>query len=188
MYSWCSWCLTHCSQSPIITTSPIIMRISILRRLFLLLLCCYYHNCNGAPIRSRGDFDFTGGSSSITKSLFRSKTAAIIGAACWYSLSCLQIVTSGDECLVERFGKYHRKLSPGWHLVFKPFETVSFHVTTREQVLDVPPQQCYTLDNAPLVSLFTCVCIHKCLKDYVVYTCIWYANFSYQPFLIKYHR
>ena len=35
----------------------------------------------------------------------------------------------------------HRKLSPGWHFVFKPFECVSFHVTTREQVLDVPPQQ-----------------------------------------------
>ena len=131
------------------------MHISILQRLFLLLLCCCYQNCNGAPIRSRGnDFDFTGGSSSIsTKSIFRSKTAAVIGTSCWYTLSCLQIVTSGDECLVERFGVYHRKLSPGWHLVFKPFETVSFHVTTREQVLDVPPQQCYTLDNAPLVSL-----------------------------------
>lgn len=35
-------------------------------------------------------------------------------------------------------------------MVLKPFESVSFHVTTREQVLDVPPQQCYTLDNAPL--------------------------------------
>ena len=129
------------------------MRISTLQTI-LLLLCCYYHNCNGAPIRSRGnDFDFTGGSSSINKSIFRSKTAATIGAVCWYTVSCLQIVTSGDECLVERFGKYHRKLGPGWHLVLKPFETVSFHVTTREQVLDVPPQQCYTLDNAPLVSL-----------------------------------
>ena len=129
------------------------MRISILQTI-LLLLCCYYHNCNGAPIRSRDNFDFTGGSSSINtkSSLLRSKTGVLIGAACWYSLSCLQIVTSGDECLVERFGKYHRKLSPGWHLVLKPFETVSFHVTTREQVLDVPPQQCYTLDNAPLVS------------------------------------
>lgn len=60
------------------------------------------------------------------------------------------MVTSGDECLVERLGKYHRKLGPGWHLVFRPFESVSFHVTTREQVLDVPPQQCYTLDNAPI--------------------------------------
>jgi regulator of protease activity HflC (stomatin/prohibitin superfamily) len=27
---------------------------------------------------------------------------------------------------------------------------VSFRATTREQVLDVPPQQCYTLDNAPI--------------------------------------
>ena len=27
---------------------------------------------------------------------------------------------------------------------------MSFHATTREQVLDVAPQQCYTLDNAPI--------------------------------------
>jgi regulator of protease activity HflC (stomatin/prohibitin superfamily) len=73
----------------------------------------------------------------------------LIALSC-YSFSCLQVVTSGDECLVERFGKYHRKLGPGWHFVFKPFEVVSFRATTREQVLDVPPQQCYTLDNAPI--------------------------------------
>ena len=64
--------------------------------------------------------------------------------------ACLQIVTAGNECLVERFGKYDRKLLPGWHFLFRPFEAVSFHATTREQVLDVAPQQCYTLDNAPI--------------------------------------
>lgn len=83
--------------------------------------------------------------------LLRNKAlATCVAAACWYSFSCLQIVTSGDECLVERLGVFHRKLGPGWHLVLKPFESVSFHVTTRERVLDVPPQQCYTLDNAPI--------------------------------------
>jgi len=71
--------------------------------------------------------------------------AVILGGA-----PCLKIVTTGDECLVERFGQFNRRLGPGWHLVLRPFESVSFHGTTREQVLDVPPQQCYTLDNAPL--------------------------------------
>lgn len=63
---------------------------------------------------------------------------------------CVKVITTGDECLVERFGKYHRKLGPGLHWLSRPFETESFHVTTREQVMDVPPQQCYTIDNAPL--------------------------------------
>ena len=76
-----------------------------------------------------------------------------IGAGCLaflYTASCVKVVTTGNECLVERFGKYHRKLDPGWHWITRPFETVSFHVTTREQVMDVPPQQCHTVDNAPL--------------------------------------
>ena len=38
----------------------------------------------------------------------------------------------------------------GWHWLLRPVETVSFRGTTREQILDVPPQQCYTKDNAPL--------------------------------------
>ena len=63
---------------------------------------------------------------------------------------CVKVVTTGDECLIERLGKYHSKLDPGWHWISRPFENESFHVTTREQVMDVPPQQCYTLDNAPL--------------------------------------
>ena len=69
---------------------------------------------------------------------------------CCVPLFCLKIITTGDECLVERFGKYNRKLGPGWHLILPPFESISFQATTREQVLDVPPQQCYTLDNAPI--------------------------------------
>ena len=35
-------------------------------------------------------------------------------------------------------------------MIARPFEGVSMHATLREQVLDVPPQQCYTLDNAPV--------------------------------------
>lgn len=57
---------------------------------------------------------------------------------------------AGDECLVERFGCFNRRLGPGWHLLARPFESVSMHATTREQVVDIPPQQCYTLDNAPI--------------------------------------
>jgi regulator of protease activity HflC (stomatin/prohibitin superfamily) len=64
--------------------------------------------------------------------------------------ACVRVITTGDECLVERFGKYHRRLDAGWHVLLPLVERVSFHATTREQVLDVPPQQCYTKDNAPI--------------------------------------
>lgn len=62
----------------------------------------------------------------------------------------MKIVTTGNEYLIERFGKYHRKLTAGWHFVIPVMESVSMATTTREQVLDVPPQQCYTKDNAPV--------------------------------------
>jgi len=65
-------------------------------------------------------------------------------------LVCLEKVRTGDQCLIERFGVFNRKLGPGWHLIARPFEGVSMRATLREQVLDVPPQQCYTLDNAPV--------------------------------------
>ncbi len=31
-------------------------------------------------------------------------------------------------------------------------ERISFQDTLREQILDVPPQECFTLDNAPLTA------------------------------------
>lgn len=73
-----------------------------------------------------------------------------VGIGCVCIKSCVRVVTSGNSCLVERMGKYHRRLEPGWHWIWKPFEAVSFVATIREQVLDIPPQQCYTLDNAPI--------------------------------------
>ena len=105
------------------------MRIFVFKTLFILLLTSCSNYCSGVPhsatsYNRRSDaFDFTGGSSSSSLGFLRSKKALCIGALAWYTSSCLQIVTSGDECLVERFGRFHRKLGPGWHLVFKPFET-----------------------------------------------------------------
>ncbi len=90
------------------------------------------------PVVSAGFFNWR------TKDLI--VPACIVGGVCLKS--CVKVVTSGDECLVERFGKYNRRLGAGWHWIWKPVEVVSFHVTTREQVFDVPTQQCYTKDTA----------------------------------------
>ena len=72
---------------------------------------------------------------------------AVIGAA-----TCVKIISTGDECLIERLGKYNRSLGPGIHLIWKPFECISFQDTLREQICDVPPQECFTADNAPLTA------------------------------------
>ena len=74
--------------------------------------------------------------------------ACTVGA--FYAASCLKIISTGDECLIERLGKYDRAIGPGIHFIFRPFEKISFSDTLREQILDVPPQECFTSDNAPI--------------------------------------
>lgn len=64
----------------------------------------------------------------------------------------VQIVGTNEELLVERLGKFHRRLGPGLHFVLPGWERIAFSATLREQVLDVPPQQCITRDNAPLTA------------------------------------
>ena len=71
--------------------------------------------------------------------------AAVLGVA-----SSIKVVTSGNTCLIERMGKFNRQLQPGWHWCVPVIERSSMYATTREQVMDVPPQQCYTKDNAPV--------------------------------------
>ena len=71
----------------------------------------------------------------------------------------VRIVGTGSEALVERLGKYHRRLEPGLNLILPGIESVSAHMSTREQVLDVPPQPCITSDNAPL-SADAVVCVY----------------------------
>jgi regulator of protease activity HflC (stomatin/prohibitin superfamily) len=76
------------------------------------------------------------------------KGALAIGGTCMAAKMLLvKVVTTGDECLVERLGKLNRKIGPGWNLVVRPIEKVSAQTTLREQVLDILPQQCYTLDK-----------------------------------------
>ena len=72
-----------------------------------------------------------GGKGDIARNIVLGACAlGIVGAA-----SCIKIVSTGDECLVERLGKYHRSLGPGVHFVLSPVECISFQDTTREQVV-----------------------------------------------------
>ena len=59
------------------------------------------------------------------------------------------VVPGGQIYLVERLGKYNRKLESGIHFVIPFVEEVpaSAETTSKEEILDVPAQECFTKDN-----------------------------------------
>ncbi|NJR64194.1 MAG: paraslipin [Leptolyngbyaceae cyanobacterium CRU_2_3] len=57
-------------------------------------------------------------------------------------------ITEGNEALVERLGRYHRKLTPGLNFGIIPFvDEVVTEASTREQILDIPASGATTRDN-----------------------------------------
>ena len=78
----------------------------------------------------------------------------LIGAlaiiAVGYAFSSVKIISQGYEALVERLGRFSRKLTPGMSIIVPFVERIVYKETIREQVLDVPPQQCITKDNVSL--------------------------------------
>jgi regulator of protease activity HflC (stomatin/prohibitin superfamily) len=76
--------------------------------------------------------------------------AALVLAVVGYMIGSVKIINQGNEALVERLGRYHRKLTPGLNFIVPMLDTVVWEDTTREQVLDIPPQDAITKDNIAL--------------------------------------
>jgi regulator of protease activity HflC (stomatin/prohibitin superfamily) len=74
--------------------------------------------------------------------------AGILGiAAVIYVARAIRIVRQFEKGLVETFGQFSRKADAGLVLLFPPFQSIRM-VDMREQVMDVPPQDVITKDNA----------------------------------------
>jgi regulator of protease activity HflC (stomatin/prohibitin superfamily) len=64
-----------------------------------------------------------------------------------YALGSAKMINEGNEALVERVGRFHRKLKPGLNFIVPLVDTIVMEDTTREQVLDIKPQKVITRDN-----------------------------------------
>lgn len=64
-----------------------------------------------------------------------------------YVSRSVRIVRQFERGLVETLGRYSRTAAPGLTLLFPPLQTLR-KVDVREQVIDVPPQEVITKDNA----------------------------------------
>ncbi|PSO56434.1 MAG: paraslipin [Cyanobacteria bacterium QS_7_48_42] len=62
----------------------------------------------------------------------------------------VQIVRTRNEALVESLGQYKRRLDPGLNFVIPFIDKVVYKETTREKVIDIPPQRCVTRDNVSI--------------------------------------
>lgn len=67
-----------------------------------------------------------------------------------YTVGSVRIIKEGNAALVERLGKYNRKLDPGVNMIVPLVESVVLEDSLREQTLDIEPQRAITKDSVNL--------------------------------------
>lgn len=77
-------------------------------------------------------------------SLLAPLTLVLIG----YTVGSVKIIQESNEALVERLGRYNRKLSPGLNFIVPFMDNIVVEDTTRERLLEIdPPLQAITEDD-----------------------------------------
>ena len=64
----------------------------------------------------------------------------------------VRLVPQGSKWVVQRLGKYHKTLNPGLNILIPYVTNVAYHVTTKDQVLDIHSQEVITMDNAVILA------------------------------------
>ncbi len=64
----------------------------------------------------------------------------------------VRIVPQGEEWVVERLGKFAGVIAPGLHVINPVLSKVSYKVTTKDIILEIPEQEVITSDNAVILA------------------------------------
>ena len=73
----------------------------------------------------------------------------------------IKMVPQGWNWTVQRFGRYVKTLDPGLHLIIPFVDRIGQKKNMMEQVLDIPPQEVISQDNAQVIT--DAVCFYQIL-------------------------
>ena len=75
---------------------------------------------------------------------------ALAGFSVFILIKTARVVPQRSEAIVERLGKYSRTLKAGFHILIPFLDNVRYTRSLKEDVFEVPKQNCITKDNVQL--------------------------------------